>query len=1489
MKMRSLAKQLITRAAYQAVRTSPRKLWLIDRLESRLMFAAFTGANSTLALALAGNEAAAITATSDAYTLNLTGGSWSGTNDGNVSGDGSATLTVKKNAFDLISIADGNGTGASVAFKDSTTNSYDDSFSVALTNAAAGPVAFDGTTRFTGPNALSAATTASIVANPNSSITTASGGITLSANQQATPRTGPFVGIDVNGATVQSAAGAVSLAGRGGTTGTNNVGVAIRAGGKVQETGAAPALISITGSANDGASAAIALDGGAVSTVGSVTLTANGGTITQAAGAGPAVTAADGAKFATTGSNSAIGTSANPLRTAIGALTATTNDGGVHVADSNGPGLIINSVLALQGGSPAVINGSNKVVLANPDGTTAVGTNDVSVTATGDVLLTSGTGVSTTVVAPDAVTITSSGGRVLQGKAGTVNVLARTANLTASGSAGVAGGAIGLTVENFSASTANGSIYLAELIPGTATSVVAGGAGNSASVTGSGTTLGIGTITAQGTVTLEQTGGALVGGAGTLITGQAAVLTGKSGIGTAAAPFKVTAGSVSATVTDPGVPIHVTSTTALTSVSATTNNGDAAIQYTGGALSFTASSGLLTASGPATVSFGNTGGDVTFGAVRAASITASGAIIAAPSVALTGDTVTLTAGTGIGAVGSPIKTSVTTLNATTTRGPIVVSQSGAFTLNAKSLGFTDTGSSAGSDINVATTTGTMTVGVVSALGTVTLGAGGGVLAGSLAGTASASNVSAASLALTAANGIGTTGAVLQTSVDTLAANAGAGGLVLANNKALKLTSASATGGGVSVNAVGDLAVGPVTATGQAVTLSATGALTDSNGAALNVAAQSATLRGSSIGSSSDPFETNVSSLTATGTSGAIYVSDLGAGPVTLTAAAAGQGSNINFTGAGSVVLTTVTAKGNTVTLNAAGSITNGLGVPGVNITAQTLSINALSGIGTLANPLQILVAQIAAADGGAPGAFMTNAGAVSIAGGALQAPGSGTLTFSAASITVLDMGGTTATLAAGRSLVLTTSTGPIVFLNPADTIRTTGAGTITVAAGTVAGSAGVAALGNLTTAGGEIKVTADASITIGQLNAGAGNVTVQSARGIILDGNGPSALNVIAGTATLSGNAPTARQLDLDEVTKIAAAAAASAQASAELTSADAFGVQLAAIMAEVAKEIAVVAVDQTNADAANEEYERQQEIVDALAITSAVLNISAAAANTAYLVANAIAGPAQAVPLTGDFGAQTVAVVLNVIAVALGDAAAVIGVSLTAESIELTKLANRSSEADARLIANTSTLGLAKAMSDALDDSVSIARSAAANSQLQSLTAQVVANQAIAARDQANVIGTASSPLGLQVTRAVNVTAGPSDSYLQVAGDTALNQIIATGSVTLISTGAITNGAAPGVPNIVATGLTIKAANGIGTAAHPLVTRVGTLNATNTGGGDIVISNTAAAPAALDITGVTNAGGGNVVLSSAGNAAAGQGLTVSGPVARSPPPGPGP
>ena len=82
-------------------------------------------------------------------------------------------------------------------------------------------------------------------------------------------------------------------------------------------------------------------------------------------------------------------------------------------------------------------------------------------------------------------------------------------------------------------------------------------------------------------------------------------------------------------------------------------------------------------------------------------------------------------------------------------------------------------------------------------------------------------------------------------------------------------------------------------------------------------------------------------------------------------------------------------------------------------------------------------------------------------------------------------------------------TGPSYFLNLGDTIATQGTGTITVEAGT--STTDVAALGNLTTGGGNITVSAGGNIAVGTLTAGRtgslGTVSVTSTNGAILFSN----------------------------------------------------------------------------------------------------------------------------------------------------------------------------------------------------------------------------------------------------------------------------------------------------------------------------------------------------------------------------------------------------
>ena len=63
----------------------------------------------------------------------------------------------------------------------------------------------------------------------NANLTGGSGGLSLSANQQATPKNANFVGVTVQSGAVVSATGAVTVSGTGGSaSGSDNYGVKVR-------------------------------------------------------------------------------------------------------------------------------------------------------------------------------------------------------------------------------------------------------------------------------------------------------------------------------------------------------------------------------------------------------------------------------------------------------------------------------------------------------------------------------------------------------------------------------------------------------------------------------------------------------------------------------------------------------------------------------------------------------------------------------------------------------------------------------------------------------------------------------------------------------------------------------------------------------------------------------------------------------------------------------------------------------------------------------------------------------------------------------------------------------------------------------------------------------------------------------------------------------------------------------------------------------------
>ncbi|HEY5311749.1 MAG TPA: hypothetical protein VIK18_04495, partial [Pirellulales bacterium] len=155
----------------------------LERLENRCLLATFTDAAPALNLVLAANQNVGIISTGTNYDLTLSSGTWTGTDDANVTGNGSATLVVTNaglSAFTTdINITDAGSTGGDgVTFNTSQASGYFNSFNIALSNATTtSALAFNGATNFENSASLSAAVDGSVVINSGASLTSYAGSI----------------------------------------------------------------------------------------------------------------------------------------------------------------------------------------------------------------------------------------------------------------------------------------------------------------------------------------------------------------------------------------------------------------------------------------------------------------------------------------------------------------------------------------------------------------------------------------------------------------------------------------------------------------------------------------------------------------------------------------------------------------------------------------------------------------------------------------------------------------------------------------------------------------------------------------------------------------------------------------------------------------------------------------------------------------------------------------------------------------------------------------------------------------------------------------------------------------------------------------------------------------------------------------------------------------------------------------------------------------
>ncbi len=374
--------------------------------------------------------------------------------------------------------------------------------------------------------------------------------------------------------------------------------------------------------------------------------------------------------------------------------------------------------------------------------------------------------------------------------------------------------------------------------------------------------------------------------------------------------------------------------------------------------------GIATTLGDATLIAGSTTGR---GAVRGA----AGGQISAVSLSVLGS--------AIGTSTSALNTAVTSLNTTSTNGSTFVNEADSVTLTANATGggvdvqttngalvvngasgtgvFLTTGGPNNSitlNGSVAGGTGgvTLTAGTTSSRGAIVAGSGGAVTGGTLTAVGSA---------------IGSGAAPLSTTIDTLNADAGTGGVHISEQNGLTLASVHSVGDVDVTTASGNINIASVTTSANAALTSSSGAITDDGDDSTVLSAQGVTLLARSIGAPStltgagldakSRVDITAKTLNATATAGGVYIDALNGLASASVHADGGANGNIELLAPnGDLNLLAVSAS-NTLLLSAGRNI---LALPGLGqITARSAELRAGASdanaghIGTLMQPLSL--------------------------------------------------------------------------------------------------------------------------------------------------------------------------------------------------------------------------------------------------------------------------------------------------------------------------------------------------------------------------------------------------------------------------------------------------------------------------------------------------------------------------------------------------------
>jgi hypothetical protein len=414
------------------------QLWL-ESLEERLAPASVSdGGTALLSIVLGASENLAIVSHGTSYTFtslqNFTAAS--GTDPANqgtaFGGLGTHTLTLTGPGLAQytsgITITNA-GLNDTVTFNSSGASAYVNNFTVALGNAGAGTITFNGSSNFGAFN-LQASTLSSILLNVGASVTTTSGNVTLQAGD---------AGVTLNNATVKSTgAGSITIQGQGDTILHAGSGVVIENGATIAG-GIGPVTITGTGGTTSntqavaygvwvsGTNSAITSNGGNIQVTGQGGTGVAGSTINYGVyiEAGAQVSAHGNGNVSVSGTG---GVGGHDQGVQVSG-TISSSGGSVQVNGRGGPsgsdtyGVFVSGAISAGGnGAIAVVGTGGGITLSGQDygvyvpGTIASSGGDVQITGTGGVSVSNSYGISVT--NSGQVSAAGSGNITLQGTGG---------------------------------------------------------------------------------------------------------------------------------------------------------------------------------------------------------------------------------------------------------------------------------------------------------------------------------------------------------------------------------------------------------------------------------------------------------------------------------------------------------------------------------------------------------------------------------------------------------------------------------------------------------------------------------------------------------------------------------------------------------------------------------------------------------------------------------------------------------------------------------------------------------------------------------------------------------------------------------------------------------------------------------------------------------------------------------------------------------------